>query len=206
MDYTNKHFKGQQRNEQLVYFTRKHWMTLIGVLTYFGLTTAAVAGLLFFVFTADGSTKEFLDDAKWGIMAVMIAATMWFHYLFIRFTNYFLDIVIITNFRIIRLEKTLYLKNNRDVVDLHEIQDIKKIQHGLIPNILNYGKLIVVVPTMIEPMILPYTPSPDKFFRKVNNAKRDYIHHRQQQRLKVLTASNLSEHQLQEARQTLGLT
>ena len=92
----------------------------------------------------------------------------------------------VTNFRVIRLQKTLYLRNNKNVVDLHEIQDIKKIQQGLIANILNYGKLVVVVPTMIEPMILNSMPDPDRFFRKVNNAKRDYIYHRQQQRLEAL--------------------
>lgn len=191
-DNTNKHFKGQQRNEQLVYFTRRHWIVLLRLKVELLVTAGIIAGMIYLTFFANGATREFLRDFSWGLLIAIGFITVWGHYLSIKLLNYFLNTVIVTNFRIIKLEKTLYLRNDRDVVDLHEIQDIKKIQRGLLPNILNYGKLIVIVPTMIEPMILPYIPNPEKFFRKVNNSKRDYIHHRQQQRLKAITGRNES--------------
>jgi len=39
---------------------------------------------------------------------------------------------------------------------------------------------------MIEPLILHDIPDPERFFRKVNNSKRDYIYERQQRKLKML--------------------
>ena len=182
MDNTNKYFKGQQRNENLVYYARKHWIVLLPILLHAIAVLAVLAVLVSLLLLMQ---SEIIGMRT--IMALMIIGiTSWFHFIFIRFMNYFLEIVLVTNFRVIRLQKTLYLRNNKNVVDLHEIQDIKKIQQGLIANILNYGKLVVVVPTMIEPMILNSMPDPDRFFRKVNNAKRDYIYHRQQQRLEAL--------------------
>ncbi len=185
VDNTDKHFKGQQRNETIVYYTRKHWITQLHLLIETVAFIGVSAGLVTTVFTLK-------DFAHMGaiMISILTAMTIWMHHIFTSFLNYFLKIVIITNFRIIILDKSIYLQDNKDVVDLHEIQDIKKIQHGIIPNLFNYGKLVVVVPTMIDPMIIDSIGDPEKFFRKVNNAKRDYIYERQQQRLKALSGSN----------------
>lgn len=185
-DNTNRHFKGQQRNEKITYFTRKHWITLMNVFIQFVVATPIALGLVLLALASRGETKEFLEATKWGLLVGAILFTAWFHYLFVRFLNYFLDIVIVTSFRIVHLEKSLYIKNNRDVIDLHEIQDMKKIQNGIIRNLLNYGKLIVVVPTMIEPLILPCTPNPDRLFRKITNSKRDYIANKQRKKLDAI--------------------
>ncbi len=182
-DNTNRHFQGQQKNERLVYFARKHWITLVPILIEAALCIGAAVGVVVgtLLYAREGSSTMGFA------IAAVIVMTIWMHHVFVRLLNYFLDIVLITNFRIINIEKTLFLKNDKNVVDLHEIQDIKKFQHGITPNLLNYGKLVVVVPTMIEPMILEKMPAPDRFFRKINNAKRDYIYGRQQQRLNVLS-------------------
>ncbi len=186
MDHTNRHFKGQQRNEELVYYTRAHWITLMPLFLETVLLVGITTGLISLSFVI-GET-----GTMWEVIFVLATAgiTGWLNTIFIRFLNYFLGIVLVTNFRVIRLEKTLYLRDDKNVVDLHEIQDIKKFQHGIVSNLLNYGRLVIVVPTMIEPMILNSIPNPDKFFQKVNNAKRDYIHNRQQQRLEVFSRQN----------------
>ena len=204
VDNTNRHFKGQQRNETVVYFTRKHWIVTVGLLMEAIVIGAVLTALIGLFFISGPEAKATLHDYKWVVLAGVVLLTVWMNYFAIRFLNYFLDIVIVTNFRIINLDKTLYLRNDRDVVDLHEIQDIKKTQRGILPNLLNYGKLVVIVPTMIEPMTLPHVPNPDKFFRKVNNAKRDYIHHRQQQRLKAMEGRH--QEQVQPTQQAYGMT
>jgi len=189
MSNTDRHFKGQQRDENVVYYTRKHWITqtriLIEAIAFVGMLTGFI--LTVFAF------RDFVHIEAMMLLAV-VAMTVWIHHIFTNLLNYFLNIVIITNFRIILLDRSIYLRDNKDVVDLHEIQDIKKIQHGIIPNLLNYGKLVVVVPTMIEPMIIDSIGNPEKFFRKINNAKRDYIYGRQQQRLDILSGTKQTDY------------
>lgn len=185
IDNTNKHFRGQQRDEILIHMTRKHWMVLLPILIEFVVVLAIITGAILtaipFLGIGLGNSVEFL------IIGGIVIITIWMHYLFIEFLNNFLDTVVVTNFRVLKIEKSLFLKNNMDVVDLHEIQDIKKMQDGIMENLFNYGKLIIVVPTMLEPMILYSIPDPERFFRKVNNAKRDYIYERQQRKLTALT-------------------
>ncbi|OIP80741.1 hypothetical protein COW94_04705 [Candidatus Peregrinibacteria bacterium CG22_combo_CG10-13_8_21_14_all_44_10] len=193
-DNTDRHFKGQQRSEVVVYYTRKHWITQIYLFIEI-IAFTLVFGALIFVAVY---LKEVAHIGELMIAAV-VAMTVWLHHIFTGFLNYFLGIIVITNFRVIILEKSIYIKDDKDVVDLHEIQDIKKIQHGIIPNLLNYGKLVVVVPTMIQPMIINAIGDPEKFFRKINNAKRDYIHERQQQRLKMLAGNNQTDYEVSRA-------
>ncbi|MFA6528577.1 MAG: hypothetical protein WCT46_03480 [Candidatus Gracilibacteria bacterium] len=186
-DNTNKHFKGQQRNEELVYYTCKHWVVLIPLIAEMVVAISAISAFVLLGF----SVSEKPGWSKWLFVGLSLLAMVWMHNFATRFLNYFLDIVIVTNYRVLKVEKSLYLKDDQNIVDLHEIQDIKKIQHGIIPNLLDYGKLVIVTPTMIDPMILENMPDPERFFRKVNNSKRDYIYERQQQKLKTLENQNL---------------
>lgn len=187
IDNTNKYFKGQQRDEELIYYTSKHWIVLIPLIIEM---IIAISVISTFAIVGFGISEK-PDWSKWVFIGLILFATFWIHNFATRSLNYFLDIVIITNFRILKIEKSLYLKNDQNIVDLHEIQDIKKIQHGIIPNLLDYGKLVIVTPTMIDPMILENVPDPERFFRKVNNSKRDYIYERQQQKLKTAENQNL---------------
>lgn len=182
----DKHFKGQQRNEELVYYTCKHWIILVPLLVELVIVLAIISALV----AAGFAIEEKTSFIKVVFIGITILAALWLHNFFTRFLNYFLDIVIITNYRVIKIEKSLYMQDDQNIVDLHEIQDIKKIQHGIISNLLDYGKLVIVTPTMIEPMILDKMPDPERFFRKVNNSKRDYIYARQQQKLKTLENKN----------------
>lgn len=186
-DNTNKHFKGQQRNEELVYYSCKHWIVLIPLLAELAIGVSIIGALVIIGFSAPEKTN--LMKIIFVVMTAFMA--LWLHSFFTRFLNYFLDVVIVTNYRVLKVEKSLYMKDDQNIVDLHEIQDIKKIQHGIMPNLLDYGKLVIVTPTMIEPMILEKLPDPERFFRKVNNSKRDYIYARQQQKLKTLENKNL---------------
>jgi len=185
IDNTNKCFHGQQREEILIYMTRKHWMVLLPIfmefLVVFAIITGAILTAIPFFGAGIGNFLGFL------IIGGMVIITVWIHYLFIEFLNNFLDTAIVTNYRVLKIEKSLFLKNNMDMVDLHEIQDIKKMQDGIMENLFNYGKLVIVVPTMLEPLVLNSIPDPERFFRKVNNAKRDYIYERQQRKLTALT-------------------
>ncbi|EKD63261.1 MAG: hypothetical protein ACD_51C00312G0008 [uncultured bacterium] len=180
-DNSNKHFKGQQRDEEVVYYSCKHWITLAPLMIEFVLAVAILAALVSFLIGVENRPEW----ARWVFVAMTGVTALWLHSFFTRTLNYFLDIVIITNFRVLKVEKSLYLKDDQNIVDLHEIQDIKKIQHGIISNLFDYGKLVIVTPTMIEPMILENMPDPERFFRKVNNSKRDYIYQRQQRKLKT---------------------
>ena len=102
------------------------------------------------------------------IFTLLIFITLAQHVFFLRFLNYYLDIVIITNYRIIDLKKSLFIHDEKEIIDLHEIQDTQKMQTGIFPNFLNYGDIKIVVPSMTRAMVLPYMPRPEYYLNQIN--------------------------------------
>lgn len=175
-DNTNRHFKGQQGDENIACFCRKHWIVLIplfcGVAIFITiiLLISAVLNPKIILFLREQQT--FLSVLL--ILAAMLSA-FYINYFFIKFINYFLEVLVITNYRVIELRKTLYINHDRDAIDLSKMQDVIKKQNGLIKNILNYGEIIITLSGSSISKILKYIPNPEYHFRKIYDLKREYI-------------------------------
>ncbi len=175
---TNRHFKGQLNNEVVESFCRKHWIVivkdLIGFSIFLGLIV--ITGMYF---------KPIYDFFVQDSLAVNLLAfglaglfTFYIHRFFLRMINYFLEIVIITNYRIVVLKKSVYLKDSKDATDLPKIQDIMKHQDGILRNILRFGDLEITLSSSSTTKVLKNIPNPDYHFRKINKVKRNYIKER----------------------------
>jgi len=112
---------------------------------------------------------------RMSAVVAFIGITYYFHRFFLRFFAYYLQIMIVTNFRVIQLDQTLFLNRNRDSIDLPEIQDIVIRQSGIFKTILNYGELIITLSSAHSSKTLTCIPNPEYFFRKINKTKREYI-------------------------------
>jgi hypothetical protein len=175
---TNRHFKGQHKTEAVSCFCRKHWIILVkdflGFIIF--LTLLIITGIYL-----KGIYNFFSQDSFFiNVMAIAIAGlfTFYLHKFFLRMVRYFLEIVIITNYRIVVLNKSLYLKDSKDATDLPKIQDIKKRQNGILRNFLRFGDLEITLSSSSTTKVLSFIPNPDYHFRKINNLKREYIKER----------------------------
>jgi len=182
-DYTNRHFKGQNQSEVVIDFTRKHWIVLLGPLIKASIVTLAVASftiMALMYFDLENSVNAIIYP--WMLISAFVFGLYEFHRFFLRVFHYFMDIVIITNYRVIDLDKSLFIKDSKDAVDLREIQDLRKKQDGLFANFFDYGTIQILVATADKPLTLPFIPRTDHYFRAINQAKRDYISRRRSQR------------------------
>lgn len=175
IDNTNRNFKGQQKNEVVVAFCRKHWIVIVPHMILSVLLM--VAPLVIFMFRSRYDFAEFISVVAYRTIAgiAIIGITYFFHMCFLKFFNYYLQTFIITNFRVVQLDQTLYFTRNRDSIDLREIQDIEIHQKGFFPTILNYGELIITLSSAHATKHIAFTPNPEYYFKKVNNTKREYI-------------------------------
>lgn len=177
-DNTNRHFKGQLATETVQCFCRKHWIVLvkdfIGFFIFIVLITitAIYFKRIFNFFSQDSFFSAFLA------FSVISVFTVYLHRFFLRLIRYFLEIMIITNYRIVFLEKSLYIKDSKDAIDLPKIQDIRKEQDGIITNLLRFGTLVITLSSTSTTKKIPFIPNPDYHFRKINSLKRDYIKER----------------------------
>ncbi len=129
-DNTDRHFRGQQGAESVICFCRKHPIVLIRVISIsLILTTAGVLALLF---VPVAQLKENIA-LQIIVFSMLLLITLMQHVFFLRILNYYLDIVIITNYRVIDLKKSLFIHDEKEIIDLHEIQDTQKNANGYFP-------------------------------------------------------------------------
>lgn len=173
-DNTNRNFKGQQKNEMVLCFCRKHWIILLPYFIGMFVFISAVAGFLFFV--PRELIGSLIDQMTYRIFAFvgLIGFTYYLHGFFYRILNYYLQTMIITNYRIVNLDQTLFFRRVRDSIDLSEIQDVEIKQNGIVETLFDYGEIIITLSA--GPLKTLYClPNPEYHFRKINKTKREYI-------------------------------
>lgn len=184
IDNTNRNFKGQQKHEVVLCFCRKHWIVLLP--HFIGFFIFGLAWLAFALFADKAVINEFMGQSTYQILALTALAglTFYVHAFFLRIFNYYIQTMIITNFRVIHLEQTLFFTRNRDSIDIREIQDIVIQQKGILKTLLNYGEIIITLSSAHATKMLYYVPNPEYHFSKINKTKREYISKRQDEKAK----------------------
>jgi hypothetical protein len=75
------------------------------------------------------------------------------------------------------------MQDDKEIIDLHEIQDTKKVQAGIWANLLNYGDVLLTVSSSsLGPTALHDLPNPEYYLNQINAAKRHYIVDRRKQK------------------------
>ncbi len=174
----DKHFKGQLDTEDVECFYRKHWVVLINNFLGFFI----FMGILVFVAANFRGMHDFFASDSFFInflaFSTVTLFTVYIHRFFLRIIRYYLDIVVVTNYRIVSIDKSLYLRDSKDAVDLPKIQDINKNQHGIMKKILKFSDLVITLSSTSTTKTLGFVPNPDYHFRKINQLKREYIRER----------------------------
>ena len=134
-----------RQDEYLVTIVRHHWWVLfrsiVGIFLIFiaPFILVPVAG---FYFTEAGLATEEVGAIS-GLLGSLWALICW-QILFARWTDYYYDVWIITNWRIIDIDQQgLFKRNTASILDLSHIQDVSTELTGVIGNILNFGYIEV---------------------------------------------------------------
>lgn len=178
----DSNFRGQHANEEVLCFTRKHGIVILPQVVGVFLVPLMIAGLLFLKnsLALTGGPDAFMQIL--GFIAV-IGFTYFIHRIYVSIFGYYLKITIVTNQRIIELDKTLILRDSRDAVDLLQVQDTVMEQNGFFHTVLNYGDITISMPAVNVEKRLKCLPNPDYYFRKINASRRQALL-LQQQRLR----------------------
>jgi len=168
----DKHFKGQQANEEIICFFRKHW---IASLPHIGLWALLTFIESVFILSFGKISGIVGGNVLVGLMYVGVAVlmTIYLHKVFLRLFAYFLNVVVFTDSRVIVHTKTLFLQDSHEVLDVTKIQDVKKIQDGILKNLLHYGELTITLAADKASRLLPSVPNVNFHFRCLSRIKRD---------------------------------
>jgi len=127
--------------EQILYVLRRHPITFVPqiffLILFVILPVSAFFGFRYFF-------PEFFANETILVISVLGIATFYLFFLlvfFIHFIDYYLDIWIVTNDRIVDIEQFGLFSRSISEVDLFRIQDVTSYVKGFFPTFFNYGDL-----------------------------------------------------------------
>jgi hypothetical protein len=146
-----------QSDEKILIMVRKHWFSIfrdsIGVIVFFIVIFGIALGL-------SGITDITTSPNGIAIMCLLLVCltialgTIW--------TNYYLDIFMVTDKRLIILEQITLFKRDILTLRIERIQDTLVKVHGFLAESLDYGDIIIqTAGRNFEDKTLDYIPRPE---------------------------------------------
>ncbi|MBU0981535.1 hypothetical protein KKC94_02480 [Patescibacteria group bacterium] len=140
----NKHmyhrFPGQKEGEQIKILIRKHWIVDIkvgAVLTVLAVIPTAIFIALSIIFWPGEVTEVYLIILLVFLVYLMCAGL----FSFIKWLNEELDVIIITNERIIGHDQVDFFHTQISETDISQVQDVKGVEKGFFGSMFHYGSL-----------------------------------------------------------------
>ncbi len=156
--------------EKVIDVIRRHWIAfLIPSVVTFIMLLIFIIGMIFLLKLTGGSDASV--NASIGRGLILIIGSMYLlsliAYFYISWLDYYLDIFIITNQRIIRLEQIVLFGRKISKASFHHIQDASSSVKGAINSILDVGTLFVETAGERENFSFQYVRNPNSIASKI---------------------------------------
>ena len=140
--FSRHHFQGQHENEQVLRVIHRHWFNILIhliVVLFFAfiiLTSLSIIPLLF---------PEMIDAVAAPFFPFIQNTLFLFLWLygFLVWIDYFFDVWIVTNERIVNIEQKGLFNRRISELRFSRVQDVTAAVDGLIPTMLNFGDVSV---------------------------------------------------------------
>ena len=167
--YIENQIPSRQKDEKLIMFLRRHWILLVSRWFIFAGLALIPIGFYFFILYNYSWILE--NIFLYPLLLLLTSAYYLFILLFFfnSFIDYYLDVWIVTNQRIINIEQRGMF--NREIAehDLDRIQDVTGIQKGFFQTLFSYGDVHVQTAGEIQRFIFRQVDNPFEVVRKLNN-------------------------------------
>lgn len=150
----------QHPGEKVEFSLRRHPIVFLGP-TFVFLVLAVLPFVARMIFLQGGpiAFSNELEDAGMKLLVTVYYLGIWIFY-FSEFTDYYLDIDIVTNDRVIDINQKGLFGRSVSELDLTRVQDVNSIIKGIIPTLLNYGTVIVETAAKEENFVFNQVPNP----------------------------------------------
>lgn len=135
-------FEGQDRDEEILYVIHRHWFNILVQFIPFVLGLIAVLAVFVFFFFIYPDAFAALDRRFFAFVESVLLIFLWI-FAFLIWIDYYLDVWIITNKRIVNIEqKGLFVRSMSELY-LFRVQDTTSEVKGFFPSMLNYGDVFI---------------------------------------------------------------
>lgn len=138
-----KHLPNQRLNEKLIMVLRRHWFALLTIGSAFVILTVIplALGIYFWDVISVWNRQPFLGPTL-AVVTSMYFLSVWL-FASIEFTDYYLDMWVITNERVINIEQHGLFKRTTSELDLASVQDATSEVRGFLQTMFSYGNVFV---------------------------------------------------------------
>lgn len=155
------HFAGQRENEEVIQVIHRHWFNILShfllvILLALVLFGSMVALPVFFPDFLNTQSERFFI-----FMENTLFMLIWL-FSFMTWIDYYFDIWIITNERIINIEQVGLFDRHISELNFSNIQDVTTTVEGIIPTVLNFGDVSIQTAGEQERFLFHMVPDPYK--------------------------------------------
>lgn len=161
-------FPNQQPDEKILIFLRRHWIALFKVIMTFIL-------LVVLVILLDIGSYYFTNvwKSQVGYPLMVLANSAYFLFVmlfsFANFVDYYLDVWIVTNKRIVNIEQKGLFARVVSEKELSRMQDVTSEVKGFVQTFLHYGDVFIQTAGEKERFIFKQVPNAAEMAQKISN-------------------------------------
>lgn len=166
--YSLKHLPNQKNGEYGICVLRRHWFTfLLIIILYAALIFVPFFGILM-IWSQLGEILQGPVSFPIFVMIISIYYLSLWTFLFHAFIDFYLDVWVVTNERIISIEQRGLFSRVISEQMLYRVQDATSEIHGLFPTLLKYGHLEVQTAGQEQRFEFKNVPNPDGIVKLIH--------------------------------------
>ena len=173
MPVVGKYFPSQRSKEKVYLLLRRHWFTYVIFLLITILMTVPLIILMVYWFVNpevfEGIITNFL------IVGVSAYALFIIALLLYGFTDYYLDVYIVTNQRIVDIKQNGFFRREIAELHLHQVQDVKARVKGAFPTLMHYGDIHIQTAGEKDNFFFKSIPHPYRVSKMIINLHESHI-------------------------------
>ncbi|MFZ5982409.1 MAG: PH domain-containing protein [Patescibacteria group bacterium] len=153
------HFQGQKPGEEILLVLHRHWFDILSqIFLIVGMLAILVLGFFYLPFLFP-NINSFSGGNIFSFIEVSLAMLIWL-VLFIIWIDYYFDVWIVTNRRIVNIEQKGLFVRHVSELEIENIQDITTEVTGVIPTFLDFGDVFIQTAAEKERFLFHNVPDP----------------------------------------------
>ncbi|HCC22601.1 TPA: hypothetical protein DF272_00255 [Candidatus Falkowbacteria bacterium] len=171
--YTKHHFPNQKPNEKILMFIRRHWIVVAKIIILSILIS--VLPIAFYLFFA--RQYEFLSQDLYRSVYVLFNSAYALFVILFTFSNfidYYLDVWIVTDMRVINIEQKGLFAREMSEKELGRMQDITSEIKGFWATVFHFGDVHIQTAGEEQRFIFKQIPEADEVTRQISDLAAEY--------------------------------
>ena len=162
-----KNLPHQQPDEKVILFLRRHWTVVFQIIIAIGILyfiPAFLVGLFW------QRILPFFEHELYGPILTLIislyTASIWL-LAFVEFVDYYLDVWIVTNKRILNIEQKGLFRRTASELHIGAIQDVTSEVNGILRTVFDFGNVYIQTAGKDKRFIFKDIPEPEKIKEEI---------------------------------------